>query len=253
MYIEEIAKLGIAAGEKTEVCRKSPVKYGLRSIQAGVFIVIATMLSQVINATFLTTSPAVGKLIGSIVFSIAIILVVFQGGELFTGNTMTITFGYLLEQCQLRDVLRIWLFNYIGNFIGAAGLSLLFVASGASRPILTEFYNSFFMDKISISPSELILRGILCNFLVCLAVWTGTRMKSESGKIIVIAGIITTFVICGFEHCIANMSTFTIGYLLLDGVSLLTLLQHMFFVTVGNMIGGIFLFALPMYAIRGMK
>lgn len=52
MYIEEIAKLGIAAGEKTEVCRKSPVKYGLRSIQAGVFIVIATMLSQAVNATF---------------------------------------------------------------------------------------------------------------------------------------------------------------------------------------------------------
>ena len=77
------------------------------------------------------------------------------------------------------------------------------------------------MHKISIHPSELILRGILCNFLVCLAVWTGTRMKSESGKILVIAGIITTFVICGFEHCIANMSTFTIGYLLLDGVSLI--------------------------------
>ena len=115
MYIEEIAKLGIAAGEKTEVCRKSPVKYGLRSIQAGVFIVIATMLSQAVNATFLATSPAVGKMIGSVVFSIAIILVVFQGGELFTGNTMTMTFGYLLEQCQLRDVFHIWIFNYIGN------------------------------------------------------------------------------------------------------------------------------------------
>ena len=102
-----------------------------------------------------------------------------------------------------RQVFHIWIFNYIGNFIGAAGLSLLFVASGASHQILTEFYKSFFMDKISIHPSELILRGILCNFLVCLAVWTGTRMKSESGKILVIAGIITTFVICGFEHCIA--------------------------------------------------
>lgn len=253
MYIEEIATLSIAAGAKTEVCRKSPIKYGLRSIQAGVFIVIATMLSQVIHATFFNSSPAVGKLISSIVFSMAILLVVFQGGELFTGNTMTMTFGYLLEQCTLRDALRVWIFNYIGNFIGAAGLSVLFIASGASRELLTDFYNSFFTSKITISPVELILRGILCNFLVCLAVWTGTRMKSESGKILIITGIITTFVICGFEHCIANMSTFTIGYLLLDGVSLLTLLQHMFFVTIGNMIGGIFLFAIPMYAIRGMK
>ena len=87
MYIEEIAKLGIAAGEKTEVCRKSPVKYGLRSIQAGVFIVIATMLSQAVNATFLATSPAVGKMIGSVVFSIAIILVAFTSGSLTISGT----------------------------------------------------------------------------------------------------------------------------------------------------------------------
>ena len=102
------------------------------------------------------------------------------------------------------------------------------------------------MDKISISPSELILRGILCNFLVCIAVWTDTRMKSESGKILVIAGIITTFVICGFEHCIANMFYIPTGLLIMreygltaEGLTMGSFLfNNLIPATIGNMIGG---------------
>lgn len=93
---------------------------------------------------------------------------------------------------------------------------------------------------------ELLLRGILCNFLVCLAVFTGTRMKTESGKLIVMFCIIMTFVIAGFEHCIANMGTFTVGYLLLGGLDLALIAKSMFFVTLGNIIGGAVLLGLPL-------
>ena len=78
-------------------------------------------------------------------------------------------------------------------------------------------------------------------------------MKSESGKLIVMFLVIMSFVISGFEHCIANMSTFTIAYLLVDGISLSLILKSMFFVTIGNIIGGALLLAVPLKYISGDK
>ena len=99
----------------------------------------------------------------------------------------------------------------------------------------------------------MVLRGILCNFLVCLAVWVGAKMKSESGKLIIIFCLIMTFVESGFEHSIANMSTYTIGYLLLGGLELKMVFTSMLFVTLGNMLGGAVLLALPLYLMSWEK
>lgn len=100
------------------------------------------------------------------------------------------------------------------QFCGCVFLSFLFVKSGASHQILVDYYNSFLAAKLSAPPMRLFLRGVLCNFCVCLAVLTGTRMKSESGKLIVMFCVIMAFVVSGFEHCVANMGTFSIAYLL---------------------------------------
>ena len=82
--------------------------------------------------------------------------------------------------------------------------------------------------------------------MVCLAVWTATRMKSESGKLIVMFCVIMTFVVSGFEHCVANMGTFSIGYMLLGGLDLNLILKSMIFVTAGNIIGGSILLGMPL-------
>ena len=186
-------------------------------------------------------------------FSIAIVLIVFIGGELFTGNNMTMAMGAYAGTCTWKQVLKVWLVSYIGNFVGAFFLSFLFVKSGASHQILVDYYNSFLAAKLSATPMQLFLRGVLCNFCVCLAVLTGTRMKSESGKLIVMFCVIMAFVVSGFEHCVANMGTFSIAYLLFGSINPVLLAKSMICVTLGNIVGGALLLAAPLKLMSAEK
>ena len=246
MLTKDVEILAGAAAGKASVCSNNPGKFFIRSVMAGFFIVVATILSNVSAAVLYSTYPQFGRLLGAFLFSIAIILIVFIGGELFTGNNMTMAMGAYNGSCSWKDVLKVWIVSYIGNFVGAFILSAIFVGSGASRQILIEYYNSFIDAKLAAAPMQLFLRGVLCNFMVCLAVLTGTRMKSESGKLIVMFCVIMAFVVSGFEHCIANMGTFSIAYLLYGGLDMALVAKSMFFVTLGNIVGGAVLLAAPL-------
>lgn len=247
MLTSDISAISGAAANKAEVCKKQFGKYFIRAIMAGFYIVVAVILSHVTAAVLFPVAPQAGKVLSSLLFSIAITLIVFIGGELFTGNNLTMAIGYYNSRVSLLDMGRVWLVSYIGNFVGTFILSFLLVKSGASKGILTDYYSSFVYGKLEIVPAEMVLRGILCNFLVCLAVWTGTRMKTESGKLIIMFCIIMAFVEAGLEHCIANMSIYVIGYMLLGGLDLELVLRSMLFVTLGNMLGGAVMLALPLY------
>ena len=246
MLTEDVASMAQAAKNKADLCDNYFGKYFLRAILAGFFIVVATILSNVSAAVLYPTFPQFGKLLGAFLFSIAIVLIVFIGGELFTGNNMVMAMGFYNHSCTVSKVLKIWIISFIGNFIGAFFLSALFVGSGASRQILIDYYNSFIAGKLDIAPLQLFLRGMLCNFCVCIAVLTGTRMKSESGKLVVMFCVIMAFVAAGFEHCVANMGTFSVAYLLLGGINLAAVAKSMIFVTLGNIVGGAILLALPL-------
>lgn len=246
MLSKDVETIATAAGNKAEVCNHHVGKFFLRAILAGFFIVVATILSNVTAAVLYPTFPQWGKVLGSALFSIAIILIVFVGGELFTGNNMTMAMGAYESVCTWKDVLKVWVISYIGNFVGAFILSAVFVGSGSSRQLLIDYYNSFIQAKLLASPMQLFLRGVLCNFMVCLAVLTNTRMKSESGKLVVMFCTIMAFVISGFEHCVANMGTFSIAYMLFGGLDLFLVAKNMVFVTLGNIVGGALLLALPL-------
>lgn len=248
MYIADIDAAAGAAANKAEVLNKHFGKYFLRSVMAGFYIVVATLLSNVSAAVLYQVEAyrPFAKLTGALLFSIAIVLIVFIGGELFTGNNMTMALGVYHKRVKVADMLKVWVVSYIGNFVGAFVFSAIFFYSGASQGIMIDYYNSFIPAKISATAMELFLRGILCNFMVCLAVWTGTRMKSESGKLIVMFCVIMTFVVSGFEHCIANMGTFPIAYMLLGGLDMGLVMKSMLFVTLGNIVGGAVLLALPL-------
>lgn len=247
MLTGDVESIANAAAGKADLLKNHFGKYFLRAIMAGFYIVVATILSNVSAAVLYPTYPQFGKILGAFLFSIAIVLIVFIGGELFTGNNMTMAIGVYNGFCSIKDVLKIWLISYVGNFVGALIFSAIFVGSTASRSLMIDYYNSFITTKLSIAPLQLVLRGILCNFMVCLAVLTGTRMKSESGKLVVMFCVIMAFVVAGFEHCIANMGTFSIAYMLLGGIDLGLVAQSMLFVTIGNIIGGAVLLALPLY------
>lgn len=234
------------AWNKADICNNHLGKYMMRAIMAGFFIGVATILSNVTAAVLLPTYPQFGKLLSSIFFSIAIILVVFIGGELFTGNNMVMAMGVYTKTCKVSDMLKTWLFSYIGNFIGAFVIAGLLVLSNSSHDILKAYYESFIYTKLDASAMELFVRGILCNFLVCLAVYVGMKLKSESGKMIMMFCIITAFVLAGFEHCVANMGTFSIGYMLLGDIGTMAVIKSQIFVTLGNIVGGAVLLTLPL-------
>ncbi|MDD6305553.1 MAG: formate/nitrite transporter family protein [Clostridiales bacterium] len=253
MLNSDITAISKSAANKAEVCSQHMGKYMMRSIVAGFYIVVATILSNVSAAVLYPTYPELAKLLGGFLFSIAIILIVFIGGELFTGNNLTMAIGVYNRSCSIKDLGKVWFLSYLGNFIGAFFLSAIFVASGASRGVLTEYYESFIFAKLELTPIELLLRGVLCNFLVCLAVWIGVRMKTESGKIMVMSLVIMAFVTTGFEHCIANMAIFSISGMMVDGLDIMLILKNMLFVTIGNILGGSVLLGLPLKLMSGEK
>mgnify|MGYP003209041141 CR=1 FL=1 len=253
MFSKEIDSLCSAAIKKSDMSKDSPFRYMTSAVIAGFFIVIAVILSNITAAVFYKSSPELAKFLGSILFPIAIVLIVFVGGDLFTGNNMTMAFGLYNKKVKLSSALRVWIMSYVGNFIGAFILGGLLVLSGCSSGILTDYYAAIIPSKLELDPLTLFIRGILCNYLVCLAVFIGTRMKTESGKLVVMFCIITTFVIAGFEHCIANMGIFTVAGFLLGGLPTQQVITNFVLVTLGNMVGGAILFALPIQLVTKRK
>lgn len=174
-------------------------------------------------------------------FGIALTLVVFAGAELFTGNNMFMTIGLLKKEVTASEVLKVWVFSWVGNLIGSLLLAYLVVASGAISHA-ANFIEKISVAKMTMPAMQLFLRGILCNWLVCLALWTSSRAKSDTAKCILIFWCLFAFVACGYEHSIANMSLLSMSLFAPHGsaISWLGFLRNMFYVTMGNIVGGSF-------------
>ena len=119
MPYDDVQKFSEAAVNKARLLKEHPGKYFLRAVMAGFFIVVAMIFSNVVGNTFQSTDPAWGKLLGGIVFAIAVLLIVFIGAELFTGNNLVMAFGAYDKKVSWAQVGKVWLVSYIGNFVGA--------------------------------------------------------------------------------------------------------------------------------------
>lgn len=248
MFTSDIKEISKAAHDKKELAYNKKFVYFMRSVVAGFYIIVATILSNVTGAVLFNTFPQWGKLLSSFLFTTALILIIFLGGELFTGNNLTMAIGAFDKKVSWKDAIYVWMLTYVGNLVGCIVLGTIFYFSGSSKDILVPYYESFIMGKLTISATQMVLRGILCNFCVCLAVLTNIRMKTEGGKLCVMYMVIMAFVLAGFEHCVANMGAFTLGFLFMGGLPINLLLKSFFFVTIGNIIGGGFILGLPLYA-----
>lgn len=238
MYTSDLESIAAGALNKSNLSKKQPFKFLMKAIVAGFYIVVATILSNVTAAVLYGTYPQWGRLIGSFLFATAIILIVFFNGELFTGNNMTMAIGVYQKKIKASDMVRVWVYSFVGNFIGCFILGAIFYYSNSCRDILRVYYESCIPGKLSLTPAEFFLKGILCNFMVCLAVLANTKMKTESGKLTVMFMVIMAFVVAGFEHCVANMGTFTIAGFILGGLDVMQVVKSMVFVTLGNAFGG---------------
>ena len=177
------------------------------------------------------------RLLGGVVFSLGLILVIVGGAELFTGNALMVM-AAVDRRITLRQMLRSWVIVYIGNLIGAVGLAVAFGLSGVLGGPAAELAARIAEAKAALPVSEALMRGALCNALVCLAVWLTFAARSVTGKILAILWPIAGFVLLGLEHSVANMYFFPQGWMAGAEVTARGVLANLGFVTLGNIIGG---------------
>lgn len=216
-------------------------KLVLSGIFAGLFIALGGLGSQLASTAIGGTA---GKLVGACVFPVGLFLVVTVGAELFTGNCM-LTAPWLSRgttQVKGSGILKNWIFVYIGNFIGGLLLSLAVVCSHMDTMFdgaLGKTMTGAAASKMAIEPGEAVIKAILCNVLVCLAVWVAMGATSLGGKAIAVFAPVMLFVLCGFEHSIANMYFIPTGLFLgAEGDVGAFLVNNLLPVTIGNIIGG---------------
>lgn len=252
MFQEEFGAVSKAAVAKVNMMKRNPIGYFMLAMLAGIYIGFGTLLIFSIGG-MLNGQPYV-KIVMGISFGIALSLVVVAGAELFTGNNLVMASGMMKKTITVRDGLKLWLICYIGNLVGSVLLAILFQLSGLGNGATGEFIATAAMGKMTAGAVELLVRGILCNILVCLATWCGVKCKTESGKLIMIFWCLFAFITTGFEHSVANMTLLTAALLNPCGqaVSVGGYIYNLVIVTIGNMIGGIVFVAVP-YFIASQK
>jgi formate/nitrite transporter len=180
-----------------------------------------------------------GRLTAGLAFSLGLIVLVIAGGELFTGNNLMVV-AYAGGKASLRALLRNWSLVFTANAAGGVLLALAVHYSGVLQTGDVEATAIKIAEaKAKLGAGTAFLRGMLCNVLVCLAVWLSAGARSVEGKAIAIIFPISAFVALGFEHCIANLYLLPVGMLAGANVSLLDLVGNILPITLGNILGGV--------------
>ena len=193
------------------------------------------------------------RVLGGAVFALGLILVIVGGAELFTGNALMVM-AAVDRRVTLGSLLRNWGTVYAGNLIGAVGLALAFGFSGLLDGPMGETAARAAAAKASLSPLEAFVRGALCNALVCLAVWLSFAARTATDKILAVLWPVAGFVAIGLEHSVANMFLFPAGLWAGATAPLSGVISNLFWVTLGNIVGGAGGVALAYrYAYGGMQ
>ncbi|MFF3645960.1 formate/nitrite transporter family protein [Streptomyces sp. NPDC002564] len=225
------------AAHKAHDLRRTP-RYFVSAVLAGAYIGIGEVLLLVAVSPFVAAgSPAV-KILEGAVFPIALTIVMFAGAQLFTSNVMVMLIGALTGRTGARDLVGSWVLSLVGNLVGAFLFGAMVHASGVtSTPSARAMLAEMVHGKEALAGGQLFWRAVLCNFLVCLAIWMFYRAKGDGAKIFVLWIPVLVFVAVGFEHCVANMAVFALA--LFDGsTGFSDLLRNLLFTVPGNVVGG---------------
>ena len=230
----EMARLLEAAGiAKAHLSASQTVTL---AVLAGVFIGFGgaayTMVMTGIDAGF---GPA--RFLGGMVFSLGLILVIVGGAELFTGNAL-MTMAAVDRRITLTQLLRNWGLVFLGNAIGSLLLAAAMALSGVLDGAMGDTARAIGVAKTNLTPVEAFMRGVLCNALVCLAVWLTFAARTATGKVLAILWPISAFVLLGFEHSVANMYLLPQAMVAGAPLSITAVLANLTWVTLGNILGG---------------
>ncbi len=238
MFEPTIVHFAEVARDKASAIRRSPTGFGVASMMGGAYIGIAMILALSVAAGL----PAgVRPLVMGGVFGVGLILTVFAGAELFTGYVMYVGFGIARGAVNWSEALTMLVTVWIGNALGAIVLAGLFAAGGGGAIFAggADVLHAYVAHKVEADWLALLARAALCNWLVCLGIWTATRVTGDAAKCIVLAWTLMAFVAAGFEHSVANMTALSLGLLVpAASIDLSGALRNLLLVTAGNVLGG---------------
>lgn len=261
----EICNAAVGAG-----CSKAALntyQQAVLGILAGAFIACGGVVSAV--ASHGIANVGVAKFVGGAVFPVGLILVVICGAELFTGNCLMVV-PLVGKEITFKPMIKNWIVVYIFNFIGSVLVAFLVFESGTfgmSSGKLGGTVIKVASTKTSLSFGSAFCSGIMCNFLVCLAVWGAFAAKDIISKIVIIWFPIMTFVTCGFEHSVANMYFLTAGLFAKSNASFVAasgisqdkivsaagIVHNLIPVTLGNIVGGSIFVGLAYFVVYKYK
>jgi formate transporter len=237
------------AGRVNDFCvvkaRMPLLTLSMLGVLAGAFIGLGALMFSLV-ASDATLGFAAGRLLGGLAFSLGLLMVTVAGAELFTGNNL-LALAWASRRVTAREVLRNWMVVCTANLIGASGLALLVWLSGHAEMnggAIGRTVIGIATAKSQLSLVEAFFRGVLCNVLVCMAVWMALAGRSVVDKAVAIAFPITAFVAAGFEHSVANMYYFPLAMLLGAPLGWSDFARNMLPVIAGNIFGGSVLVAL---------
>lgn len=256
MYNADVENVVHYAEKKIKALKSNASGYLMAAALAGMFIGISMIFIGTIGAYLHAGNSPAYKIVMGVSFPIALSLVMAAGSELFTGTNMVMTIGALEKKTTWMDAVKIWAASYIGNFIGSIITVALYLATGLTNGVVGKFLIEWAHGKTSPSSLNIFARGILCNILVCLAVWCYYKMKEESAKLIMVFWCIFAFITTGFEHSVANMTLLPLASILSHGVEISAgaIAHNLIFATLGNLVGGALFVAFPYwFASRGKK
>jgi nitrite transporter NirC len=239
MYAESIDRFAKVGAHKAATILTSPFAFFIGAAMAGAYIGFGDILMFTVGAH---VAPAYAHLIMGAVFACALTIVVFAGSELFTGTAMYMPFAVFRGEAGAGSMLLVWITSWIGNLVGATILAAILHAAGGGV-LLTDGSDAFFKAveaKMAAPALQLFAKGILCNWLVCLAIWMAARTTNDAAKLGLIFWPILAFVASGFEHSVANMFAFALA-LMADHPESITFggaVHNEVFVTLGNLVGG---------------
>lgn len=237
---------------KVNQLKNSKSKYITLAMLAGFFVGLGIILIFTIGGLLAPAQFVGTKIVMGVSFGIALSLVIMAGADLFTGNNMIMTIGTMMKKTSWIETIHVWIYSYFGNFAGSVLVAVLFFYSGLAEGDTAEFITGTASAKMNAPFMELLVRGILCNILVCLAVWCSVKLKDETAKLIMIFWCLFAFITSGFEHSVANMTLLSISLMVPhpETVSLAGMAANLIPVSIGNIIGGtIFIGAAYWYGI----
>ncbi len=228
------------ASAKQTVLRDSPWRYFLSAALAGALIAVVLSVSLKLGQVFFAAGSPGYYIPVAGFFGVALASIIFCKVELFTSNVMYFTVGALSGQCRVCNLLRSWCTVYLGNLAGIVVFAVVFAGAGGMGVLPPEhLLFSVVAHKVHAASAEIFWKGVLCNWVICLAVWIPLRIAGDVGRLLMVMFLVFVFFFSGFEHSIANMAFFALALLHgMGGLDAAAVLHNLIPATAGNIVGG---------------